>query len=135
MGVVAFWVAVAAVLVAGGWFKMRSEAEKHATLRTIIERTGTVDEEQLRSLLGAPARPPARPGDLFAFLRIVGTIAICVAIGLIAFFTPLWLKGIENDAEVGVGFGAVLGAAGVGFFLASRYVDPRRFMADVRRAD
>jgi hypothetical protein len=131
MGVVAFWVAITAVLIAGGWFKTRSEAQKHATLRTIIEKTGTVDEEQLRSLLGSPTRP-ARPGDLFAFLRIVGTIAMCVAVGLIVFFTPLWLKGIENDAEVGVAFGAVLGAAGVGFFLASRYVDPRRFTADGR---
>jgi hypothetical protein len=131
MGAVAFWIALAGVLIAGGWFKTRSEAEKHATLRTIIEKTGTVDEEQLRSLLGSPKRP-ARPGDLFAFLRIVGTIAMCVAVGLIAFFAPLWLKGIENDAEVGVAFGAVLGAAGVGFFLASRYVNPRRFTADGR---
>jgi hypothetical protein len=29
------------VLIAGGWFKTRSEAQKHATLRTIIEKTGT----------------------------------------------------------------------------------------------
>jgi hypothetical protein len=129
MGVVTFWIAVAGVLIAGGWFKARSEAQKHATLRTIIEKTGTVDAEQLRSLLGSPTRP-RRPGELFAFLRIVGTIAMCVAIGLVAFFTPLWLKGIENDAEVGVAFGAILGAAGVGFFLASRYVDPRRFASD-----
>jgi len=135
MGVVAFWVAVAAVLIAGGWFKTRSEAQKHATLRTIIEKTGTVDEEQLRSLLVSPSRPPARPGDLCAFLRVVGTIAMCTAVGLIAFFTPLWLKGIENDAEVGVAFGAVLGAAGVGFFLAARFVDPRRFAAPDRAAD
>jgi hypothetical protein len=134
MGVVAFWIALAGVLIAGGWFKTRSEAQKHATLRTIIEKTGTVDEEQLRSLLGSPPTRPARPGDLFAFLRIAGTIAMCVAVGLIAFFTPLWLKGIENDAEIGVAFGAVLGAAGVGFFLASRYVDPRRFTADGRPA-
>jgi hypothetical protein len=131
MELVAFWIAVAGVLIAGGWFKTRSEAQKYATLRTIIEKTGNVDEEQLRSLLGSPTRP-SRPGDLFAFLRIVGTIAMCVAVGLIAFFTPLWLKGIENDAEVGVAFGAVLGAAGVGFFLASRYVDPRRFMPNGR---
>jgi hypothetical protein len=131
MDIVAFWIAVAGVLIAGGWFKTRSEAQKHATLRTIIEKTGAVDAEALRSVLGSPTRR-ARPGELFAFLRIVGTIAMCVAVGLIVFFTPLWLKGIENDADVGVAFGAVLGAAGVGFFLASRYVDPRRFTVDGR---
>ena len=41
-------------------------------------------------------------GDFYAFLRVVGTIAMCVAVGLIAFFTPLWLKGIEEDAIIGV---------------------------------
>ena len=54
MGVVAFWIAVAAVLIAGGWFKSRGEAQKQQTLRTIIEKTGTVDEALLRQLFPTP---------------------------------------------------------------------------------
>ena len=50
MEVVAFWIALAAVLIAGGWVKSRNEAEKHATLRTIIDKSGTVDEAQIRAL-------------------------------------------------------------------------------------
>jgi hypothetical protein len=126
MEVVAFWVAVAAVLVAGGWVKSRSEAQKHATLRTIIEKTGTVDEEQLRVLLGSSGAHPAAAGDIHAFLRVIGTIAMCVAAGLILFFSPLWFRGTEPAAMIGVAIGAVMGASGVGFFLASRFVDPRR---------
>jgi hypothetical protein len=48
---------------------------------------------------------------------------MCVAIGLIVFFTPLWLRGIEEDAIIGVGFGAVIFALGAGFFIASRFTE------------
>ena len=138
MGVVAFWIAVAAVLIAGGWFKSRSEAQKQETLRKVIEKTGAVDEALLRQLFPTPAvfDPSAwsrkAQGSAYRTLRVVGTIAMCVAVGLIVFFGPLWLRGIEEDAMVGVAIGVVTLAFGLGFFLASRYVDPRRFMADGR---
>jgi hypothetical protein len=131
MGVVAFWIAVAAVLVAGGWFKSHSEAQKQETLRKIIEKTGTVDEALLRQLF---PKPPAfdpsawgrrtAPGDAYRALRVLGTIAMCIAVGLILFFTPLWLHGTEEDAMVGVAIGVVTFATGAGFFLASRFAEP-----------
>jgi len=129
MGVVAFWVAVAAVLIAGGWFKSRGEAQKQETLRKIIERTGTVDEALLRQLFPvAPAFDPSAwrhksPGDTYRGLCVAGTIAMCTAAGLILFFTPLWLRGIEEDAMVGVAIGVVAFAAGAGLFLASRFAE------------
>ena len=52
--VVAFWIALAAVLIAGGWVKSRNEAEKHETLRRLIEKEGAVDEAQMRALLYPP---------------------------------------------------------------------------------
>jgi hypothetical protein len=131
MGVVAFWIALAAVLIAGGWAKSRSEAEKHETLRKLIEKGGSVDEAQIRALFYPPAlragapwwiRPRTR-GDGYRGLRVVGTIAMCVAIGLIAFFTPLWRMAGEDDAIVGIGFGVVILALGAGFFLASRFTE------------
>jgi hypothetical protein len=131
MGVVAFWIALAAVLIAGGWAKSRSEAEKHETLRKLIEKGGAVDETQIRALFYPPPLPTGAPwwirqrakGDSYKGLRVVGTIAMCLAIGLIGFFTPLWLRGIEEDALVGVGFGVVIFALGAGFFIASRFTE------------
>jgi hypothetical protein len=130
MGVVAFWIAVAAVLIAGGWFKSRSEAQKQQTLRTIIEKTGAVDEALLRQLFPSP--PSLDPsawgrrstGDGYRALKVLGTIAMCVAAGLMLFYTPLWLRGIGGgDTMVGVAIGVVGFAAGAGFFLAARFAE------------
>jgi hypothetical protein len=130
MGVVAFWIALAAVLIAGGWFKSRGDAQKQETLRKIIEKTGTVDEALLRQLFPAPAAfdPSAwgrrtAQGDTYRGLRGLGTVAMCVAVGLIVFFTPLWLQGTVRDAMIGVAIGAVTFAAGAGFFLAAGYAE------------
>jgi hypothetical protein len=131
MEVVAFWIALAAVLIAGGWVKSRNEAEKHETLRRLIDKGGAVDEAQIRALLYPPQLQAGTPwwvrqrakGDTHRGLRVVGTIAMCLAIGLIVFFTPLWLRGIEEDAIIGVGFGAVIFALGAGFFIASRFTE------------
>lgn len=131
MEVVAFWIALAAVLIAGGWVKSRNEAEKHETLRRLIDKGGAVDEAQIRALLYPPPLHAGTPwwvrqrakGDINRGLRVVGTIAMCLAIGLIVFFTPLWFRGIEEDAIIGVGFGAVIFALGAGFFIASRFTE------------
>jgi len=143
MGVVAFWIALAAVLIAGGWAKSRSEAQKHETLRKLIDKGGAVDEAQIRALfypptpaVGAPWVRPRAKGDGFRALRVCGTIAICVAIGLIAFFAPLSRYEGEEDAIVGVGFGVIVLAFGVGLFLASRFTErPAPNGAGVRAAD
>src|SRR5689334_16337196 len=111
MGVVAFWVALAAVLIAGGWAKSRSESEKHETLRRLIDKSGAVDEAQIRAVLNAPMQGgrgswarPRMPGDSYRGLRAVGTIAMCTAVGMVAICMPLWRWGGEDDAVVGVGF-------------------------------
>ena len=90
--VIAFWIAVAAVLIAGGWFKSRNDAEKHATLRTIIEKNGTVDDAQLRALFG-PVAVQSRPGDFYAFLRVIGTIVMSTRGGSAALFHDLSPSG------------------------------------------
>jgi|KBSMisStandDraft_5_1062788.scaffolds.fasta_scaffold707588_2 hypothetical protein len=131
MGVVAFWIALAAVLIAGGWVKSRTEAQKHETLRKLIEKGGTADEAQIRALFYPPAqqagapwwiRPRAR-GDGYRALRVCGTIAMCLGVGMIAFFAPLSRYAGEDDAIVGVGFGVVILAFGAGLFLASRFAE------------
>jgi hypothetical protein len=128
LGVVAFWLAVAAVLIAGGWFKSRSEAQKHATLRAIIEKNGTADEAQVRALFGPPSAQPV-PGDFFALLRVIGTIVMCTAVGLLIFFA-IYRQAVNlQDGTIGLAAAFIVGGVGVGFLLASRWVDPRRAAA------
>ena len=45
-----FWIFIAAIVVAGIWKDARAKAEKHETLRRIVEKTGTVNEAQLKEL-------------------------------------------------------------------------------------
>ena len=125
MGAVAFWVAVAAVLIAGGWFKSRNDAQKYATLRTIIEKNGTADESQLRALFGPPPAPPG-VGDFHAFLRVIGTVVMSTAVGLLLFFTIYRQAVNQNDGTIGLAAALLVAAIGAGFFFASRWVDPRR---------
>ena len=121
---VACWIAVAAVLIAGGWFKSRNDAQKYATLRTIIEKNGAADEAQLRTLFGPVAQ--ASPGDLCAFLRIIGTIVMFTAVGLVLFFT-VFRTAIDHQAgTIGLAAAMIVAAVGAGFFFSSRFVDPAR---------
>jgi hypothetical protein len=124
-GVVAFWIAVAAVLIAGGWFKSRNDAQKYATLRAIIEKNGTADEAQVRALFGNPPAQPG-PGDFCALLRVIGTIVIATAVGLLLFFTIYRQAVNVEDGTIGLASTLIVAAVGVGFFLSSRWVDPRR---------
>lgn len=54
VGSAAFWIMIAAIVVAGDWLRARREALKHETLRLIIEKTGHVDEAQLKALFQPP---------------------------------------------------------------------------------
>lgn len=133
LGVVAFWIAVAAVLIAGGWFKSRNHAQKYATLRAIIDKNGTADEAQVRALFGPPPAQPG-PGDFFALLRVIGTIVISTAVGLLLFFAIYRQAVNAQDGTIGLASTLIVAGVGVGFFLSSRWVDPRRAAAAQGRA-
>ena len=132
MGVAAFWIAVAAVLIAGSWFKYRREALKHETLLRIVERTGTVDEAQLRQLFGpAPpyaggAAPQLRVMSVHMGLQIFGTFAIALALGLLAAFAIFghWVAEDPVVVQIGVACAALLVVFGAGAFFASRFTKP-----------
>lgn len=131
MGAAAFWIALAAVIIASGWFRSRSEAQKHETLRRIIEKTGHVDEMQMRALFQPPAphipdhvwgRPPA-PGSGYRTLRVLGSIVLFVAIGLATLFTVLMLAGgARRDAIIGCAVASLVALFGAGLFFSSRFL-------------
>ena len=137
MGVVAFWLALAAVLIAGGWFKSRTEAQKHETIRRIVEKTGQVDEEKLRELIIGPkhsfdlaawskARREAHAGDGYTVLRVFGTIVMFVAVGMAVCCGILWVAdvGLREQALIGLAIAPIVGALGAGMYLASRFAEP-----------
>jgi hypothetical protein len=134
MGAAAFWIALAAVLIAGGYFRSRREALKHETIRLIVDKTGQVDEAKLKEIFQPPA-PPAvpmpppwapAPGSGYRMMRIFGTLALAVAAGLAISFAILYQAGVDNQysAMIGFAWAIVVAAAGVGLFVASQYLPP-----------
>jgi hypothetical protein len=130
IGAAAFWFALAAVLIAGGWFKSRSEALKHETLRQLAGRTGNVDEAQLRALLAPPPAPPMvcpppRPGNAYRLLRINGVVFASLGLGgMLAFWLLSRFGAGPPEALIGVAISCVPVAFGVGLFLSSRFAEP-----------
>ena len=134
LGAFAFWIALASVLIAGSWFKFRREALKQETLLRLIEKTGQIDEQQIKALF-PPAPPPGplpphwfQPPDPDAgrtIARIFGTLALSVAAGLAILFTILLEFGTplqQENAIVGYGATSIVACVGLGLFAASRYM-------------
>jgi hypothetical protein len=125
----AFWIALAAVIVSGRWLKARREALKYDALVRLAEKTGRIDEDQWKLLFPPPgplpphwfAPPP--PGQGRMVLRVFGTIAISVALGLVTVFL---IPALRNQVIPGVGFAVVLAFFGAGLFIASRFAPSRR---------
>jgi hypothetical protein len=59
MGVAAFWIALAAVLIGGQWHKKMKEQMRHETVRLLIEKGEPLDQGQVRELLYP--KPPWTP--------------------------------------------------------------------------
>ena len=62
LGALGFWLFFAAIFVVSAWAKSRREAEKHETLRRIVEKTGAIDEARLKELFIEPPPDESKPG-------------------------------------------------------------------------
>ena len=51
MATAAFWIALAAVLIARFWRKKSADQMKHETVRLLIQKNETVDPEMVKELL------------------------------------------------------------------------------------
>lgn len=134
LGAAAFWIALAAVLIAGGLFKTRREAQKQQTLLRLVERTGQLDEQQVKLLFPPPPPPGPLPPHWFAppdkdagrqMARIFGTLCLAVAVGLTILFAILRTFGTapqQVNAIPGFGAAALVACVGVGLFIAARYM-------------
>ena len=134
LGAAAFWIALAAVLIAGSYFRWRREAQKQQTLLRLVERTGQLDEQQVKLLFPPPPPPGPLPPHWFApperdagrqVARIFGTICLAVAVGLVILFTILRTFGTppqQVNAIPGFGAAAIVACVGVGLFVATRFM-------------
>jgi len=128
-GWAAFWIALAAVIVSGRWYKARCQALKYDAIVRLAEKTGRIDEEQFKLLFPPPgplpshwfAPPPAGQGRMV--LRVFGTIVLAVGLGLMTVFLIPWL---QDSSVPGVALAVVLAFFGVGLFVASRFAPSAR---------
>lgn len=133
LGAAAFWIALAAVLIAGGWHKVRREQIKQDTLLKLIEKTGQLDEAQVKLLFPPPPSqphwPPAwhKPPDPTANKRTLqgfGIVVFSVGAGLAVLATVIMVFGDvvqKKDAVVGFGMAGLVAMVGIGLYVAARF--------------
>lgn len=133
LGAAAFWIALAAVLIVGKIHNTRREQLKQETLLRMVERTGQLDEQQVKLLFPPPPPLPphwfARPErpDGRRVLKVFGTLALSLSVGLGIFFSILQEMGTpaqREDAVLGFAWAALVASIGVGLFIAGRFVRP-----------
>jgi len=125
-GALGFWLFIAALVVAGYWKEARQEAERHETLRRIIEKNGSVDEPTLHKLFSSAKEGNNAPGSRYRGLRIAGTIIVFIGAGLAIFFVTI-AAIFEHDrahAMAALGVAAGVALSGVGVFVSSRFAEP-----------
>lgn len=124
LGSLGFWIFVSALVVGGMWNDARKRADKHETLRRIVEKTGTIDEAKLKELF-RDDDDEAKPGTNYRSLRITGVIAMFAGAAMMAFFLLPALMGHPFEWWYGgLAIGAGIVILGAGIFFSSRFADP-----------
>jgi hypothetical protein len=131
-GALGFWIFVAAIVVAGSWSSSRREAEKHETLRRIVEKTGTIDEAKLKELFSTADDRESKPGGGYRALRVSGTILMFLGIVPAILGTGAGLLGgragvppAPTEFVLGMlSISACMVVLGLGVFFSSRFAEP-----------
>ena len=128
LGSAAFWIFLAAVVIAVNWRNRHREAMKYEMARFLIERNQRLDEKQVMDLLNPPPPPTPewlvhKPGYAYRGLRATGAAVMFVALGLA--LLALWrgiLLGMHDRSVLEISTAVPLTAMlGAGLFFASRY--------------
>jgi hypothetical protein len=155
MGAVVFWIAVAAVLVAGNWRKKNIEGMRHETLRMLIQKEAGLNPAQVNELLNPPPPPLSEghpwarrrdPAERVRNMRIAATLLVIAGPGVGGLIASLGLAHVlgfaverqPGDSSVlialGIGVAVCLVLLGVALFVAARYVRPAPNAIDGTRA-
>lgn len=135
MAVAAFWIFLAAIIVAAEWRRKNIEAARYETIRLLIEKNQGLDEEQIKELLNPHPTPSPilisqfqqkygqKPGDAYKGLRAFGSIIMFIALGL--FIAAVWVGSvlrINEETVIGLGIAIpIVALVGAGLFFASRF--------------
>jgi len=120
-----FWIFVAALIVGGMWKEQRDKAEKHETLRRIMEKTGTLDEAKLKELFDEATSDDRKPGYVYRNLRIWGTVVMFIGAAMALFFLIPTLIGHPIEWWYGgVSIASGVALVGFGIFFSSRFAEP-----------
>lgn len=126
----AFWIFIAVVVAASSWEKARRNAEKHETLRRIIDKTGVVDEARLKELFAPPPSSewwkstPRPPGTGYRVLRILGMIVMGFGGALAILALLIRQFGPAHDQpgwSIALPMAFAIACLGLAIFMASRY--------------
>jgi hypothetical protein len=133
LGAAAFWIALAAVLIANGINGVRRERLRQETLLKLVEKTGRLDEHTVKTLFPAPpvhphvfSAPPREP-DGRRGLKIGGTIVLSVAAGLVLVAGVLLVIGVpatEDPVTLALAWAALCTGVGIGLIVSARFVRP-----------
>ena len=136
LGAAAFWIALAAVLIANGINRVRRERLRQETLLKLVEKTGRLDEETIKTLFPPPPPhaphafgPPPRQPDGRRGLKIFATIVLSIAAGIATFASIIWQFGPPQAQDpfipvVPYAVAALIACVGAGLFVAVRFVRP-----------
>ena len=133
-GAVGFWIFIATIVAADTWSKARQKAEKHETLRRIVEKMGTIDEVKLKELFSDPPSEHSKPGYGYRVARVLGTIVMFIGAAIAMFFwITAGLGKVFGPARMFDDSSWIIGAVpvpvaiailGLGIFLCSRFCEP-----------
>jgi hypothetical protein len=137
MALTAFWIALAAVLIANRWRHKHLEAMRHETIRLLLERKGDMPLAEVKELLFPPPRPmpPLPPGHPWATfrpdarykaMRSGGSILMFAALGVGALIAGVGMARQQPESlAAAAGVASFVFLMGAGLFFASRFWMPR----------
>ena len=126
MATAAFWIAIAAVLVARSWKMKNTEQMKHETVRLLIQKDGAVNADMVKELLNpkAPEWNPQtaamlgikkwEPGESRRHMRVWGIIFMIAGPGIGCAFAVIGLTRVFGfNTEISAGDSASFIALGI----------------------
>ncbi len=118
LGAMAFWLFLAAVVVAGIWYSVRERESRQETLRRVVESGQHLDQELIDKILAASGDTKYLHRDL----KVAGLIVISAAPGLAVLG---WFLARLSDkvlpALLGVSF--LVGFVGIGLLVAAKVAE------------
>ena len=132
MDVAAFWMGLAAVVVAWFWRRNHTEAMRHQTLRTMLDRKETIDEKLVNDVLNPPVAESrwsrvSIPGESSRVFRFLGSLFMLLSPaagifgGIMTYFESREPE-MNIVIPVGIGIALIIFVFGLALFVSARFL-------------